>query len=411
MQARKLASGALSWYYRYAAPDGERVRLPLGTGLTLAEAREIAAELSRRYQAGDRDLRAALEADQREIERQRQAKEDAEAEAAIRAGATLGVLLRAYVAQLHRDGKVSAGRVERALKLHVEDAWPALWSKPAADVTPDDLLGIVARLVDAGTLREAAKVRSYLQAAYAAAIRARQDARSLADLRDLRITANPARDLVTIDGAGGTRDRALSIAELRAYWQRICALPDPDGALLRFHLLTGCQRVAQLARVTCSDIDHDTQVMRLHDGKGRRRRPRLHAVPLIPAAVEALKAMDGGQYGEYAVTVTGGLQGASYHIVQHRLRAVMDAMVEADEATPFTAGDLRRTIETRLAAEGVTQEVRGQLQSHGLGGVQSRHYDRHGYEIEKRTALEVLHRLLTGSGAKVTPIRSRGASR
>jgi len=30
-----------------------------------------------------------------------------------------------------------------------------------------------------------------------------------------------------------------------------------------------------------------------------------------------------------------------------------------------------------LAAMGVSSDVRAQLQSHGLGGVQSRHYDRH----------------------------------
>src|SRR5690606_38403587 len=133
---------------------------------------------------------------------------------------------------------------------------------------PDDLLAVIARLVDAEKLREAAKLRSYLSAAFAAGIRARQDARSLAALRELRITSNPARDLVTIDGASNARDRALSLAELRAYWLRITALPDPDGALLRFHLLTGGQRVEQLARLTLDDVDHDTATMHLQDSKG-----------------------------------------------------------------------------------------------------------------------------------------------
>jgi hypothetical protein len=88
-------------------------------------------------------------------------------------------------------------------------------------------------------LREAAKLRSYLSAAYVAAIRARQDARGLPALRRLKVTHNPARDLVTIDNASEARERALSVAELRAYWHRIVALRDPAGALLRFHLLTG----------------------------------------------------------------------------------------------------------------------------------------------------------------------------
>ncbi|WP_266158312.1 hypothetical protein [Dyella silvatica] len=40
-------------------------------------------------------------------------------------------------------------------------------------------------------------------------------------------------------------------------------------------------------------------------------------------------------------------------------------------------GDLRRTVETRVAAAKVPQEVRAQWQSHGLSGVQAGHDDRH----------------------------------
>lgn len=64
-------------------------------------------------------------------------------------------------------------------------------------------------------------------------------------------------------------------------------------------------------------------------------------------------------------------------------------------------------METRLAAEGVHMDVRAQLQSHGLGGVQARHYDRHDYLDEKRAALETLYRLLTGASAKVLPLKQR----
>jgi hypothetical protein len=71
---------------------------------------------------------------------------------------------------------------------------------------------------------------------------------------------------------------------------------------------------------------------------------------------------------------------------------------------------LRRTVETRLSAAGVSVAARAQLQSHGLGGVQARHYDRHDYMREKREALETLHRIVTGHTASVTPIRKHKAS-
>lgn len=409
LQARKLASGELGFYYRYTGPDGDRVRLPLGTGLSLAEARDLAGDLSRRYQSGDRDLRAVLDTEQREAERERKDADAATLAAASHERATLGVLLQTYVADMKRAGKASARAVELSLDLNVRQAWPKLWNKPAADVTDDDLLTVVALLANRDKLREAAKVRAYLRAAYAAAIRARGNARALPALRALGIRHNPASDLAPIDGSTEARERALSVAELRAYWKRICALPDPEGAMFRFHLLTGAQRVVQLARLTVDDFDKDSQTIRIRDGKGRRRQPRAHVLPLIPEALAAMEAMQGGTMGAYLFTITQGYAAAVYAAGQHRLRAVVEAMQAAGELEGgmFTLGDLRRTVETRLAAEGVSLEIRAQLQSHGLGGVQAKHYDRHDYLAEKRGALETLHRVLTGQSAKVTPIKRK----
>jgi integrase len=227
-------------------------------------------------------------------------------------------------------------------------------------------------------------------------------------LRALRVTTNTARDLTPIAGANKARDRALSLAEVRAYWQQIQA---PEHALLRFHLLTGCQRIAQLQRVARADYDVDTQSVRLLDTKGRRSVARQHHVPLLPDAIAAMHAMHSGEAGPYVFTVTGGITGAGYSSVAKRVRAVADAMQAANRLPGgvFTPGDLRRTVETRLADAGVSREVRGHLQSHGLGGVQERHYDRHDTLPETRAALETLERLLTDTSAKVVPIRPKGA--
>ncbi|MDW8468878.1 MAG: hypothetical protein RML56_07825 [Burkholderiales bacterium] len=57
--------------------------------------------------------------------------------------------------------------------------------------------------------------------------------------------------------------------------------------------------------------------------------------------------------------------------------------------------------------------MRARIQSHGLGGVPSRHYDRHDYMPEKRAALEAwaAHLALARAGelGKVVPIRSARA--
>ena len=402
MVARRLSGGSILFYFRYTGSNGlgQWDAASGGNNLSLDDARRLAEGLSTRYRSGARDLHAVLEAEERERNREFETKRrEAETANAV-ASATLEALLSGYVEQLRRDEKPSAREVERSIHNHVRDAWPKLWQTPAEQVNTDDLLAVVARLANAGKLREAAKVRSYLKAGYGAAIRSRQDARGLSALRALKITSNPANDLVTIDGSSGIRERALSLAEFRAYWKRIAAMPDPEGALLRFHLLTGGQRIAQLARLTQNDFDPDTKSIRLRDGKGRRKVARVHDVPLLPAAVEAMYAMRRG-LGQYLFTVTAGESGASYYSVQHRLHAVAQMMEEAGELEKglFTVGDLRRTVETRLSAAGHQPFELAQLQSHGLGGVQSRHYNKHDYLAEKRVLLEALQHLLTSKAA------------
>lgn len=407
LQARRLVSGSIAFYLRTTTNAGRRERIKLAAD-NLETAKREAAALSLRYQHGERNLRAALAADRRERDRERDARAAADAAAKLAASArrtrTLGALLTGYAGQLARDGKSSAREVRAALNLHVRDKWPKLWDTPLADVTPDDLLAIVAAPVDGGQLRQAEKLRAYLRAAFAAGMKARHNAKALPALRALKVSANPARDLTPVEGANQARDRALSVAELRAYWHRIRA---PEYAALRFHLLTGCQRIEQLRRVTQADRDDDTQSLRLLDTKGRRTTARQHHVPLVPAAITALDDMHAGECGPFLFTLTAGQSGADYAGVFRRVRTVAAAMHAAGELPggTFTPGDLRRTVETRLAEVGVSRDARAFLQSHGLGGVQARHYDRHDTLPETRAALETLYRLLTGTGAKVVPMR------
>lgn len=408
LQARKLASGAIGFYYRYTGPNRRQDRLSLGSTLTLAEARSAAAALARRYQSGDRDLRAALLADQEAAARE-QAR--AEAEARSRSEATLGALMNAYVQSLKDASKVSAGSVEKAVKLHIETAWPSLWQRPAAEVELDDLIPVLARLVQAETPREAGKIRSYLRAAYSAAIRAKQDAAAPHALRALNLSRNPAQDLSTVD-SGTPREHALSLSELRAYWRRISGMTDARGAMLRFHLLLGAQRISQMARMVTADVDLDHNSVRILDIKGRRKRPRVHVVPLIEQSLADLVTMHGEKLGDFVFTITDGSEPVTYDIFRGTLDRVVDEMVAAGEldGRGFTPGDLRRTVETRLAAAGFSEEVRGHVQSHGLSGVQKRHYNKYEYDAEKRGAIAALYQLLTNQGATVTKLRRKAAS-
>jgi len=121
-----------------------------------------------------------------------------------------------------------------------------------------------------------------------------------------------------------------------------------------------------------------------------------------------MRAM-GHQLGSHLFTLTHGASPASYESMRDHMVTVRAAMNEAGELEKgaFTVGDLRRTVETRLAAAGLQSGELAQLQSHGLGGVQSRHYNKHDYLQEKRAALETLYSLLTGKGGNVVAIKRK----
>src|SRR4029077_3243895 len=78
----------------------------------------------------------------------------------------------------------------------------------------------------------------------------------------------------------------------------------------------------------------------------------------------------------------------------------------------FQLRDIRRTCETELARMGVSKDVRAQIQSHGLGGIQGRHYDKYDYMTEKATALRAWAKYLeTAPAANVAHIGERRARR
>jgi len=361
-----------------------------------------------RIEAGN--LRDALKKDpdfdpipERWSKQKQEAREAQESARIAKAELTLGNLLLAYVEQLNRKGKASARSVETCVQKNVQTAFPKLWKKLAEDIGLDDCVEIVAALADGDKMREAAKLRSYLRAAFTVAIKARGDASAVPALRNFRLKQNPAAALATIEGNVKARQRALELPELRAYWKRINALPSPDGAVLRFHLLTGGQRLEQLFRLTTADRDGDNII--LLDPKGRRKEPRVHVVPLLP---EAIKALDEIGNGPFLVSFDGGQTQVTDSAFRVRVNTLSAAMLKDGEVTEtFTPGDIRRTVETRLGAAKVSSDHLKHLMSHGFGGVQDRHYQRYEYHSEKLAALTVLRDLLTAPGGDVVPMKRR----
>jgi len=324
--------------------------------------------------------------------------------AKARTKSTLGALMDAYVAHLQLSGKPSHKEVAGTVERNITKAHPKVAAQPVDSITVESVMPVFRTLTKAGKWRAAEKLAAHLRAAFNAAKASRLDAGVLS-FADFDVRSNPLSDLKvsrpdeganTLSEPSEAESDALSEIELRNYWAHIEKLETPHGAMLRFHLLTGGQRVEQLSRLTIRDWDNDAKTILLLDTKGRRRKARQHVVPLLPDAISALEDMrTEAPAGPHLLTVSAGARAAVPHTLAAAMREVSELLVDKELVSmTVTPGTIRRTVETRLAAARVSKDVRAHLQSHGLGGVQDRHYDRHSYIDEKREALVTLRAML-----------------
>lgn len=419
---RCTSAGSAILMYRYTAPDGSRHIIRIGnydaegrSGLTLERAREEAGKLAQRYQAGDGNLRDELreEADARAAAKVAARAAHEAAERRAKRG-SLTALLDVYEKTL--AGRSSAYDVKNIFRLHLRDAHPALCAKPAATVEPKEVRDVLAALVAAGKRRTAAKLRSYLAAAYNVALRAELDPSAPAGLSDFDVRANPVAAVAAVKDSMTPGNRALTLPELVAFWKRARKLPaSPARDALFACILLGGQRPAQVLRLSAADVDLSASTVTLHDLKGRNRHanPRRHVLPIPTELLPIIK-----KRRDACAEPESLIFGATHpQTVSDMVGDIAKAMAEANELErgAFQLRDLRRTAETHLAALGVSSDVRAQLQSHGLGGIQARHYDRHDYIGEKRTALALWGQRLkarpaTRKPANVVPIKRAKAA-
>ena len=299
------------------------------------------------------------------------------------------------------QGRQSHYDAQSIFKLHVSEPFPKLAARPAAQVKAEELRDVLARLIDAGKGRTAAKLRAYLRAAFGLAMRAGLDPTLPEALTAFDIQTNPADRLPSLAQFSKALDRALTLPELHAFWRRVeTAADSPARDALMACMYLGGQRPTQLLRLTPRLVDLSGATVTLLDPKGRNRHanPRRHVLPIHEDLMPAIRRRLGQTKAiESPLFSTNGRVPLRKETVAALVEEIEKAMLAEGEleSGPFSMRDLRRTAETHMAALGISSDVRAQIQSHGLGGIQARHYDRHDYMPEKRTALGLWARRFT----------------
>lgn len=395
LEVRKLASGAATFYWRVTL-NGKSARevigiydpsappkslQPTAVGFSVLAAMRAAEVLAARHHANlDKGGFAGVKAAENE------AKVKAAAAKNEAAKFTFHALLDDYCDHLEALGRTAHKDARSIFKLHVIGAWPKIAAMPANQVTGEQIADMMRRVIEQGKGRTSNKLRSYIRAAYQTAKAARSKASIPVKFKSYNVTHNPGADTEPDENANKPDKRPLSAEDLRTYWKAIKDVPGFRGAILRLHVLTGGQRIEQLVNLRTQDVS-DNAIL-LYDGKGRPGKPpRPHTVPLIPQAAAAMLGCKPS--GTWALSTDEG----KTHLAATTLSAW--AAEAAGEKIPgFQTKRIRSGVETLLASARISSDIRGRLQSHGISGVQSRHYDGHDYLSEKRQALETLFRLL-----------------
>lgn len=410
LQARRQVNGAVMLYWRYSVGKlSDRVSIgiydasappkslqPTAKGYAISAAINAAqvfaqAHHDNRVNGGYPALLAAQALEQKRADHvaaDAKATADAAREAASKYN--LAALLGEYCEYLKSLGRRSFSDALSIFRIHVFEAWPQLAATPAKDITSDQVADMMRRVIESGKARTANKLRSYLRAAYQVAKASRSKASIPLRFKNYGISTNPASDTEPDESANKPDKNPLSAEELRTYWQNIKPMPGFMGAALRLHLLTGGQRIEQLCNLLTANVNGDMMI--LHDGKGRPgKAPRPHAVPLIDVAAAAMRECN--PQGAYALSTDGG----KTHLNATTLSNW--AVAAATGIEVFQTKRIRSGVETLLASARISTDTRGRLQSHGISGVQARHYDGHDYLDEKRHALETLYKFLEGHKA------------
>ena len=385
---RVTTRGAKSFVYR-GKLSGESLRITIGDTdvWNLDDARAEARRLQTIVDNGD-DPREVADSKKKAKEHARLTSQAAIKEREEKNRYTLRALCEAYCDHLEAGGKLSARQARSVFKCHVFETHAAHSQTPAKEITSPQIAAMVRSVIEQGKERTAGVLRAYLCAAYTAAIKSPYDASLPSTLIPFGIVTNPTDPIPAI--ASNDIERHLTRGEIKSY---LASLGDDlIDVILKLTFFSGGQRMAQLLRAEVSDYDAQQSTLRLWDGKGKRKKPREHLIPLAPkgAAMVASLIERASRMNTQLLFSTHGKILVDPTTPGKRVAEISVQM----GGESFGLNDLRRTVETQLVILGISEKTRAHLLSHGLTGIQHRKYDRHIYFSEKRTALVAWESLL-----------------
>ena len=404
-------SGHRSFALRFRRPNGKPCKLVLGsfdasgkepeggpvlgTPLTLAAARALAAEVHRLRKSGRDVVADHLAAKHRQ-------RAEVEEGAANAFGACARQFIDEYAKPETRRWRATArhlgldypkdGGEPTVIKGGLVQRWA---DRPACEVDDHDVWSVVdetRRLGVPGLERRSDKPTDGQARAMLASL-----STMFTWLTKRRIVKrNPCSGISRPD-VPRARDRVLNATEMAKFWEAASAERTEVAVVLKLLLLTGA-RLNEVAGMRRSELSDDGATWNLPGSRTKNRRPL--TVPLPPMArdlIASVKSIAGA--AGFVFTTNGRAPIAGWSIVKSRLDAAM-------QIAPWRLHDVRRSFVTGMADLGIRPDVIELCVNHtsglrsGVAGI----YNKSQLMPERKAALERwaahIGRLISGEPAK-----------
>jgi len=352
---RATPAGVKTWVFVYQSL-GKSKWLTLGAypSVKLAEARDLSEAKRRAVDVEKRDPAKEEKAEKRA------AKAKAALEANVFTFRDMAALYVPFAKGKKKTWHQDVGIIDR----YLNPAWAKL---PLREIKRSHVHEVLDRLVAKGMTTGVNRVQAVISRIFTVALD-----RSLVD-------AHPAVRMIKRFKEQPS-DRVLTDDELRVLWRGLDAHPGPAADAIRLRMLLG-QRGGEINNMLWSEVDFKATTWDMPGA--RTKNGRAHAVPLPPTALAILERRRD--------EVTSDVPGVFPVRVgwSPEYRALSEIAGGAYEWK-----DLRRTLSTRLAAMGFSEEVVGRVLNHARYSVTARHYIKHSYLAEVRRALEAWDREL-----------------
>lgn len=185
------------------------------------------------------------------------------------------------------------------------------------------------------------------------------------------------------------RDRTLSEKEIKAFWLGLdkARMFPLTKLALRLMTITG-QRKGEVMAAKWREIDIDSGWWTIPSENSKNKLS--HRVPLSSMALDILdelKAISGQSEWVFPSQTGKG------HLTERAVNRALDRNVEVVGVSDFHPHDLRRSMASHMTAMGIQRLIVSKVLNHMETGITAV-YDRHGYDDEKRMALDAWGRKL-----------------